>query len=39
MGGDFYVVFFLGYEEGKINDPWTLDTDDDYYGNGHPGIQ
>lgn len=39
MGWDFYIVFFWGYEQGKINDPWTSDTGADYQRKGHPGIQ
>ncbi len=36
---EIFMLFFWGSEQGKINDPWTLDTGADYQGKGHPGIQ
>lgn len=36
---EIFKLFFLGYEQGKINDPWALDRGADYKGKGHPGIQ
>lgn len=32
-------MFFLGNEQGKINDSWTLDRGANCKGKGHPGIQ